>query len=93
MLMMHREPPILSWLLGGLRLVGGGGGGGGKGVRGRWGVESYLFFFFFFFFFLVVLTPEEQETMRKTCRLGREVLDIAGRMIKVCFIFNVFFFL
>jgi methionyl aminopeptidase len=29
-----------------------------------------------------VLSPEDQEKMRKTCRYGREVLDIAGRMIK-----------
>ena len=29
-----------------------------------------------------ILTKQEQEGMRKACRLGREVLDIAAREIK-----------
>lgn len=30
-----------------------------------------------------ILTQKEQDGMRKVCRLGREVLDIAARAIKV----------
>lgn len=31
---------------------------------------------------IAVLTPEQQEGMRKVCRLAREVLDIAARAAK-----------
>lgn len=31
---------------------------------------------------IAILNKEEQERMRKVCRLGREVLDIAGRAAK-----------
>ena len=30
-----------------------------------------------------VLTKEEQDKMRRVCRIGREVLDAAGRAVKV----------
>ena len=32
---------------------------------------------------IVVHTPEEIEAMRVVCRMGREVLDMAGSMVKV----------
>lgn len=31
---------------------------------------------------IAILTKEEQEAMRKVCRFGREVLDIAGAAIQ-----------